>query len=76
MSHSIFFFFSRQLHMQTFTAVSPWSGSRSLKHHKYWTIAAKTCLGYTAIVSHADLAAQGLQDQPLRELQQLVDGVN
>lgn len=29
----------KQLYVVTFTAVSCWSGSQFLKHHKYWTIA-------------------------------------
>ena len=43
-SHSIFFFFlPKQLYMQIFTA-SCWSGSRFLKHHKYYTIVSNILL--------------------------------
>lgn len=56
-SYSIVFFFPKQLYIQIFIALSLWSGSRFLKHHKYWTI-AEIQLEYSAVAqSRSDVAA-------------------
>lgn len=47
----------KQLYIQIFIALSLWSGSRFLKHHKYWTI-AEIQLEYSAVAqSRSDVAA-------------------
>lgn len=54
--------------MQILITMSHWSGSRFLKHHKYWII-AEIHLGYSVVYkSQGDLGAwQGVWGQDQRE---------
>ena len=68
---------STHLHLQMFSAVSHWSGSRSLAslYYQYW-ILPRTLLCCCPVSYNFDPAALDLQGWSLQRLQQFTDWVD